>query len=91
MHAANMKGNSGVGMVSADFKNTMKHNSSNQSIQSKKMVSTIKKPSDLLPNPTSQFISGESKGFQGSGKKNSGSNYMSPYSQKMIVKAKNIT
>jgi len=35
-------------MLSTDFKMTMKHNSSNNSIQSnKKMVGTIKKPTDF--------------------------------------------
>lgn len=38
-----------AGMLSTDFKMTMKHNSSNHSIQStKKMISTIRKPTDLL-------------------------------------------
>ena len=37
------------GMLSTDFKMTMKHNSSNHSIQStKKMIGTIRKPTDLL-------------------------------------------
>jgi hypothetical protein len=37
------------GMMSTDFKMTMKHNSSNHSIQStKKMIATIRKPTDLL-------------------------------------------
>ncbi len=40
-----------AGMLSTDFKMTMKHNSSNHSIQStKKMISTIRKPTDLLGN-----------------------------------------
>ena len=42
-----------AGMLSTDFKMTMKHNSSNHSIQStKKMISTIRKPTDLLGNGT---------------------------------------
>jgi hypothetical protein len=37
------------GMMNTDFKMTMKHNSSNHSIQStKKMIATIRKPTDLL-------------------------------------------
>ena len=40
-----------VGMMSTDFKSTMKHNSSNNSIHShgpkKQMVTTIRKPTDL--------------------------------------------
>ena len=40
-----------VGMMSTDFKSTMKHNSSSNSIfshsQQKKMVTTIRKPTDL--------------------------------------------
>ena len=43
-----------VGMMSTDFKSTMKHNSSNNSIHShghqKKMVTTIRKPTDLGTN-----------------------------------------
>lgn len=36
------------GLMGTDFKMTMKHNSSNHSIQStKKMISTIRKPIDL--------------------------------------------
>lgn len=60
-------------MMSTDFKNTMKHNSSNHSIQTKKMLNTIRKPTDFFG------------GFNGStgAKKGSGS-YMSPYSQKMV-------
>ncbi len=35
------------GLMAADFKMTMKHNSSNNSIQStKKMISTIRKPTE---------------------------------------------
>ena len=41
------------GLISTDFKMTMKHNSSNHSIQStKKMISTIRKPTDLGGGPT---------------------------------------
>jgi len=40
-----------AGMLSTDFKMTMKHNNSNHSIQSnKKMISTIRKPTDFLGN-----------------------------------------
>lgn len=36
------------GLMAPDFKMTMKHNSSNHSIQStKKMISTIRKPTDF--------------------------------------------
>lgn len=62
-----------VGMMSTDFKSTMKHNSSNNSIHShgqhKKMVSTIRKPTDLGQNIRKGAGSGH---------------YMSPYSQKMV-------
>lgn len=58
-----------VGMMSTDFKSTMKHNSSNNSIHSKKnMVSTIRKPTDFVGLTTSSNI------------KKAGGNYMSPYS-----------
>lgn len=41
--------NLNAGMMNTDFKMTMKHNSSNHSIQStKKMIATIRKPTDLL-------------------------------------------
>lgn len=64
-----------VGMMSTDFKSTMKHNSSNNSIishgqQQKKMVTTIRKPTDLGTTGKIQK--------QGS--------YMSPYSQKIAAK-----
>ena len=61
-----------VGMMSTDFKSTMKHNSSNNSIHSKKMVSTIRKPHDLHQH----------MGHQGHIKKSnvSSNNYVSPYS-----------
>lgn len=62
--------------MSTDFKSTMKHNSSNNSIQSNKkntnMVATIRKPTD--------FIGANQTGMKG------GKNYMSPYSQKMSMK-----
>ena len=62
-----------VGMMSTDFKSTMKHNSSNNSIHSKKnMLSTIRKPTDLIGLTTSTNIK-------------KGTNYMSPYSQKMVT------
>lgn len=69
-----------VGMMSTDFKSTMKHNSSNNSIHShggpkKAMVTTIRKPTDLAGN----------KG----GAKASGGTYMSPYSQKIASKTIN--
>ena len=65
-----------MGMMSTDFKNTMKHNSSNHSIQTKKLLNTIRKPAD--------FFGGFGSGSHGT-KKGSGS-YMSPYSQKMVAK-----
>ena len=41
--------NMNPGMMNTDFKMTMKHNSSNHSIQStKKMIATIRKPTDLM-------------------------------------------
>ena len=41
--------NMNAGMMNTDFKMTMKHNSSNHSIQStKKMIATIRKPTDLM-------------------------------------------
>ncbi len=40
------------GLIGNDFKMTMKHNSSNHSIQStKKMITTIRKPTDLGGGP----------------------------------------
>ena len=68
-----------VGMMSTDFKSTMKHNSSNNSIHShggnkKAMVTTIRKPTDLNANKIA---------------KGSGSSYMSPYSQKIAAKTIN--
>jgi len=55
-------------MMSTDFKSTMKHNSSNNSIHSKKgMIQTIRKPTDFIGLTTSTNIK-------------KGSNYMSPYS-----------
>ena len=61
--------------MSTDFKSTMKHNSSNNSIQSTKknnMIATIRKPTDFI----------------GAGQANikKGGNYLSPYSQKMNMK-----
>lgn len=56
--------------MSTDFKSTMKHNSSNHSIQTKKMLNTIRKPTDLLGG----FGSGSHGNKKGSG------SYMSPYS-----------
>jgi len=68
-----------VGMMSTDFKSTMKHNSSNNSIHShgpkKQMVTTIRKPTDLGGNKIN--------------KGNGGGSYMSPYSQKMATKSPN--
>ena len=63
-----------MGMMSTDFKSTMKHNSSNHSIQTKKMLNTIRKPADLLG------------GFGSHGNKKGSGSYMSPYSQKMVAK-----
>jgi len=67
-----------VGMMSTDFKSTMKHNSSNNSIHShggpkKGMVTTIRKPTDL----------------GGTKVKAGGGTYMSPYSQKIASKTIN--
>lgn len=68
-------GGSNAGMLSTDFKMTMKHNSSNHSIQSnKKMVGTIRKPTDLLGG--NQLVLSGKKNAAGS----NNSNYMSPYS-----------
>ena len=69
-----------VGMMSTDFKSTMKHNSSNNSIHShghgpKKMFSTIRKPTDL----------GGGAGGPGGGKIQKGGSYLSPYSQKIAA------
>ena len=58
-----------MGMMSTDFKSTMKHNSSNNSIQSTKknnMIATIRKPTD--------FIGAGQTGMK------KASNYLSPYS-----------
>ena len=58
-----------MGMMSTDFKSTMKHNSSNNSIQSTKknnMIATIRKPTD--------FIGAGQAGIK------KGGNYLSPYS-----------
>jgi len=68
-----------MGMMSTDFKSTMKHNSSNNSIQSTKktsnnMIATIRKPTD--------FIGAGQTGMKG------GKNYMSPYSHKMSMNKK---
>ena len=66
-----------MGMMSTDFKSTMKHNSSNNSIQSTKknnMMATIRKPTDFI---------GAGPGIKKNG------NYMSPYSQKMNMKNNN--
>ena len=68
-----------VGMMSTDFKSTMKHNSSNNSIHShggtkKQMVTTIRKPTDLNASKIP---------------KGSSNSYMSPYSQKIAAKTIN--
>ena len=66
-----------VGMMSTDFKSTMKHNSSNNSIHRKEnMLSTIRKPTDFVGLTTSSNIK-------------KGGNYMSPYSQKMVATKNN--
>jgi len=71
-------------MMSTDFKSTMKHNSSNHSIPSKKMISTIRKPTDLLGAGVTHY--GQGVGItQLNGKKN----YNSPYSKKMVTKQNN--
>ena len=59
-----------LAMMATDFKNTLKHNSSNHSIQTKKMLNTIRKPTE--------FFGGIANSSQVA-KKGSGS-YMSPYS-----------
>jgi hypothetical protein len=64
-----------VGMMSTDFKSTMKHNSSNHSIPSKKMISTIRKPTDLFAGGITHYGHGAGMA-QYAGKKN----YLSPYS-----------
>ena len=48
-----------MGMMATDLKSTMKHNSSNHSIQStKKMLGTIRKPTDLMgPKKNSNYMS----------------------------------
>jgi len=69
-----------MGMMSTDFKSTMKHNSSNNSIHShggapkKAMQTTIRKPTDLSVNS------------KVTGKAGNGNTYMSPYSQKIASK-----
>jgi hypothetical protein len=63
-----------MGMMSTDFKNTMKHNNSNHSIQTKKMLNTIRKPTDFF------------SGFGVHGNKKGSGSYLSPYSQKMVAK-----
>jgi hypothetical protein len=75
------------GMMSTDFKSTMKHNSSNHSIPSKKMISTIRKPTDLLGAGVTHYGhgGGVGSGHGGAGKKN----YMSPYSHKTVTKHNN--
>ena len=65
-----------LGLVSTDFKSTMKHNSSNHSIPSKKMISTIRKPSDLLGGGMTHYGHGGMTNAHGAAKKN----YLSPYS-----------
>jgi hypothetical protein len=90
IHVGGGGGVGNAGMLTTDFKMTMKHNSSNHSIQSnKKMVGTIRKPIDLLgqtsggPNGTQLVMSGKKNAQQS----NNG-NYLSPYSQKMAVNGK---
>ena len=43
--------------IPAEFKQTMKHNSSNQSITGKKMMNQIKKPSDSYSSNKRSFMS----------------------------------
>lgn len=64
-------------MINTEFKSTMKHNSSNHSIQStKKMIATIRKPTDLMGQvyPAGQggpsALLGQSNQLVMSGKKN---------------------
>lgn len=87
-------GSGGVnaGMLSTDFKMTMKHNSSNHSIQStKKMIGTIRKPTDLLGTSGNQpALSGKKHNNNHHGSGGGGGNYMSPYSQKMAVNGKHM-
>lgn len=85
-----------------DFKLTMSHNISDHSIQStKKMVSTIKKPSELMNNgqigggivgtvamigSNNQQGKGTKKNMQNSMQQNSqASNYASPYNAKINI------
>ena len=78
-----------------DFKMTMKHNSSNQSIQStKKMIQTIRKPTELfsggLRGPSALVSEKGALGVKKNNNNNNGmqmqqssnSNYTSPYNQK---------
>jgi hypothetical protein len=70
--------NMNAAMMNTDFKMTMKHNSSNQSIQStKKMIATIRKPTDLLASGYANGLNGGPSALVGqstqlvmSGKKN---------------------
>jgi hypothetical protein len=60
-----------AGMLSTDFKMTMKHNSSNNSIQStKKMMATIRKPTDLLGGGPGALLGASNQIAMHSGKKN---------------------
>jgi len=74
-------------MMSTDFKSTMKHNSSNHSIPSKKMISTIRKPTDLLGAGVTHY--GGHGGGAGIAQHGGKKNYLSPYSQKMVTKHNN--
>ena len=71
------------GMMNTDFKMTMKHNSSNHSIQStKKLIATIRKPTDFLASgyANGQIVGGpsalleQSNQLVMSGKKNNNNN-----------------
>jgi hypothetical protein len=71
-----------TGMLSTDFKMTMKHNNSNHSIQStKKMISTIRKPTDLLGN-------GAFNNNNNGGAMNANNNMIGPGINQMVLSGK---
>ena len=76
------------GSIPAEFRQTMKHNNSNQSISGKKFVGGIKKPGDNSITGNAAGVAGVV--IQGNVGGNAGTkankNYMSPYSQKIVQK-----
>ena len=68
------------GSIPAEFRQTMKHNNSNQSISGKKFMGTLKQP--IIPAAVGVVIQGNNPALQTQSKKN----YMSPYSQKLVQK-----